>query len=519
MVELNTLFRSIVNIRNTDGKPTISQDDLLENFRSMQQHVPAAPEDKAYSALYHFILDFVKSETGGKPNLPGYEVMKRHFEEVEGNEAAIAALERVRTEQPYVGGDFRRILRQYNDDMDVLKLQRILSNVDKIAASGLEIKGPKGVKIKLQGISDSMSYFAREARALQRMKTGLKTQSQIVSVEDAEEMSQEYDRAEADPSLSLGINTWLEKIDLCTGGLKNTELMFVAAFAAHCKTTFCLNMSYRALWSGYNSGYVSLEMSFDEIRRHMYVLHSANPKFRDTWPEYADVVGKITYNNVRYGKLNDKEKRYWKKIIQDFNRNFNEKSDEYGRFFIWQPETTVTTLSDVELKMREWQQELAANSKDQLDLIALDYITMLTPDKEHRATDSRQSVNNMLKALKALCLTFDGGRGVRGISPFQVSRKAYLEALQNKGIYFKTAMSDYNEAERSCDVAISLFKKIDLRGEEEGKDDKGLRICCLKNRRNDDFAPFDACVDFPSGYIYDYDFGDLVESTGVVLAQ
>lgn len=205
MVELNTLFRSIVNIRNTDGKPTISQDDLLENFRSMQQHVPAAPEDKAYSALYHFILDFVKSETGGKPNLPGYEVMKRHFEEVEGNEAAIAALERVRTEQPYVGGDFRRILRQYNDDMDVLKLQRILSNVDKIAASGLEIKGPKGVKIKLQGISDSMSYFAREARALQRMKTGLKTQSQIVSVEDAEEMSQEYDRAEATPLCLWGL--------------------------------------------------------------------------------------------------------------------------------------------------------------------------------------------------------------------------------------------------------------------------------------------------------------------------
>ena len=354
MTDLDIVFRSILNFKNSKGDPTISQQDLLKNFRAMQQVIPEAPEEKAYKTLYYFALDFLRNCKSDEPELPSYDFVKHHYENVEGNEAVLAVLEKIKVQQPYLGQDYRTMLRMYNDDQNILRFERILTNSNKIASVGMEL-GTGRNKQKIKGIRDAVSYFASETKDLQREITGIKTESQIVSVEDSEEMITEYERAEKDPTESLGVNTWLSQIDDATGGLKNTELMIAAAFTGHCKTTFCLNMAYRAIYGGWNTGFITLEMSFAEIRRHMYVLHACNPKFRKTHPKYAKLVGKIKYNNVLYGRLSPEEKDYWYFIVRDFNRNFNEESDTYGRMFIWQPEKSITTVSDVDMKMRQYQ--------------------------------------------------------------------------------------------------------------------------------------------------------------------
>ncbi len=494
MVDLDVVFRSIVNFKNSKGKETISQSNLLKNFRAMQQVIPEAPEEKTYTILYHFIFDFLRSCKSSEPELPSYEFVKNFFQTEEGNEAVLAILEKIKAQQPYLGQDYHTILRMYNDDQNILRFERVLTNSNKIAAVGLEI-GTGRKKQKLKGIRDAVSYFARETKELQREVSGIKTEGQIVSVEDSDEMIGEYERAEKDPTESLGVNTWLTQIDDATGGLKNTELMIAAAFTGHCKTTFCMNMAYRALYGGWNTAFTTLEMTYDEIRRHLYCLHACNPKFRKTHPKYAKLVGKLKYNDIRYGRLSPQEKEYWYFIIRDFNRNFNEDSDTYGRLFVWQPEKAVTTVSDVELKMRTWQQELQASGRD-LEFSILDYITLLGAEKGDRTQDHNQTLNNIIISLKRLCVTFNNGKGTRMLSPFQVNRAGYREALANEGRYYLTALSNAHEAERSADIVASLFKF------DEDNNSNRLKICGLKCRRNKVFSPFDACIDFETGFIY-----------------
>ena len=285
MVELETVFRSIINFRDSKGNLTVPQEDLVRNFRSLQQVVPEQPDDKAFKVLYHFILNYVRDCDAASPELPSFEFIKTHFETVEGNETVLSILERIRVQQPYVGQDYKSILRQYNDDQRVVTLEKVLSNVNKIASTGMEFKDGK-VKRILKGVVEGINYFARETKNLLRDLTGVKIESQIVSAEDAREVQEEYQRIKKDPTEALGIYTGLSHMDSHLKGLKNTELMLVAAWTGHCKTTFCLNMAYRALYSGWNTLFTTLEMSFPEIRRAMYVLHSCNQRrFREKYPE------------------------------------------------------------------------------------------------------------------------------------------------------------------------------------------------------------------------------------------
>lgn len=512
MIDLDVIFRSVINFKNDKNVPTIVQQDLLKNFRAMQQTVPVAPEDKAYKVLYYFILDHVKGCQTAEIELPSYEFTRNHFESVEGNEAVLGVLEKIKGQQPYLGQDYRAVLKEYNEGQRLLQLERILSNSSKIATTGMEIGVGKN-KIRVKGIMDSVSYFARETKDLQRDLTGVKTESQIVSMEDSVEVQEEYNKAKANPTESIGINTWLAEIDNATNGLKNTELMMVTAFTGHCKTTFSLNMAYRALYSGWNTAFVSLEMTFVEMRRHIYVLHACNPMFRDKLPQYKDLVGTITYNNVLYGRLNEREQKYWEIVCKDFDQNSNDKSVKYGRFFVWQPDKSLTTVSDVEFKMRQYQQELQIAGRD-LDFSVIDYISLLGADKEERTRDPNETLNNIIKSLKRLCLTFNNGKGVRILSPHQANRDGYKEAKKNEGLYSLTSLSNAHEAERSCDLVLSIFKF------DDENDNNRLKICCLKNRRNKQFHPFDACINFETGFIYNYSHAieqsDNIDITAVV---
>jgi len=496
MVDLESVFRSIINFKDAKGQPTISQEDLARNFRALQHVVPEAPEDKAFRVLYHFIYNYVKDCDANSPELPSYEFVKTHFETVDGNETVLALLERIRVQQPYVGQDYKMLLRQYNDDQRVVSLDRLLSNVSKIASIGMEFKDGKAKRI-LRGVAEGINYFARETKNLLRDLTGVKVESQIVSVEDSRELLEEYDRVKKDPTEVLGIYTGITHMDSHLKGLKNTELMLVAAWTSHCKTTFCLNMAYRALYSGWNTLFTTLEMSFSEIRRAMYVLHSCNQRrFREKYPEYADVIGRISYNDVCYGELSPKEEEFFQIVCKDF-----EEAEDFGRFTIWQPPQTYVTVSDLDFKARQVQQEYQASGRE-LEFMIVDYITLLSVEKELRSRDHNENLNTIIKSLKRECLTFNNGKGLRMLSPFQVNRDGYKEARANDGIYFPTCLSNAHEAERSPDVVITAYLSDDDR--KNGL----IKFCNLKNRRDKLFDPFQACIDFESKYIYDFS-GDV----------
>ena len=494
MIEIDVIFRSLIYIKTADGTETISQKDCVNNFRSLQQIVPKAPEEKAYRSLYYFILDYIKACDTEVLSVPSFEFIHNHFQTVEGSEAVLVTLDKIKGQQPYVGMDYRRILKDYNEQQQVLELDKILNNAQKIASTGFDIVKGKN-KTRLKGISDSISYIARETRGLNQQLSGIKTESQIVSEEDAREVKEDYNKTEANPTDSIGIQTWLREIDDSTGGLKSGELMIITAFTGHCKTTFALNMAYRALYGGWNTAFVTLEMSFKELRDKMYVLHSCNPRFKVIWPQYAHLVGKIKYNNVRYARLTPEEKEYFFKVCDDFDNSA--ESSGYGRFYIWQPDKTVTTLSDIELKFRQYQQDLQIEGKN-LEFGVIDYISLMGADEGERSRDHNEVTNNIVKNLKRFCITFNNGRGIRLLSPHQANRDGYREAKKSEGLYDLTALSNNHEVERSADLVISSYK-FDSEG-----DNNRLKYCCLKNRRNNFFKPFDACIDFDTGFIWNY---------------
>jgi len=271
-------------------------------------------------------------------------------------------------------------------------------------------------------------------------------------------------------------------------------LMLVAAAPGHCKTTFSLNMAYRAVYGGWNTAFVTLEMTMPEIRRAVYVLHSCNQRrFRKICPEHSDLIGTLKYNDVAYGSLTEAENDYYKSVLRDI-----EESEDYGRLTVWQPDQTLTTVSDIDFKLRQIQQEYQAANRGDLEFVIIDYISLLGLDRENKTKDYNQDLNNIIKELKRLCLTFNNGKGLRILSPFQMNREGFREAEKNDGIYTHTALSNAHEAERSSDVVISLFL---------GSDDRRngmIKICNLKARRDKPFDPFQACVNFDTKYIYDF---------------
>lgn len=494
MIEIDLIFRSIIYIKTKEGVETISQRDCLKNFRALQQVVPNPPEEKAYRNLYQFILEYIKNCDSTELAVPSIEFVKNHFQTVEGSESVLLILDKIKGQQPYVGMDYRTVLKQYNEQQQVLVLDKVLSNASKIATLGMDILKGKH-KLKLKGISDAISYFARETKDIHMQLTGVKTEGQIISEEDSNEVVEQYKKTEANPTDSIGIQTWLHEIDDATGGLKSGELMVVTAFTGHCKTTFALNMAYKAIYGGWNTAFITLEMTYRELRNKLYVLHSCNPRFKKIWPEYAHLVGKISYNDVVYGRLNEEERKYFFKVCEDFKSTA--ENNGYGRCFIWQPEKTVTTLSEVDLKLRQYQQELQLSGRD-LEFAVIDYVSLMGADEGERSRDHNETTNNVIKNIKRLCLTFNNGKGIRVLTPHQANRDGYREAKKNEGLYDLTALSNNHEVERSSDLVISTYK-FDSEG-----DNNRLKFCSLKNRRNSSFKPFDACIDFETGFIWNF---------------
>jgi replicative DNA helicase len=404
---------------------------------------------------------------------------------------------------PYVGQDYIKILRQYKLELDQQKLDQILVNTEKISKVGVKEGKGKNV-ITLKGIPDALDYFARQSKKIRQNVTGIKLESQIISKEDSKEVKDNYAKVEKDPSEVLGVYTGLDPIDRVCKGLKNTELMMVTAFTSQGKTTFSMYMTYKALISGFNTAVITLEQTFDEIRQQMFVKHTCNPKFEKSHPQFKHLIGNISLENVAYGSLNELEKEFFYAACDDFV-----STEGYGTVDLWQPNKAQVTVAEVEFKLMQIQQELKTVGKD-LEFVVIDYITLLGLPIEERTRDPNENLNNIIKQLKRLCLTFNNGRGIRILSPFQASRKGLDEAKGNDGVYHLTALSNAHEAERSSDVVIALY--IDESWRDEGK----VKISCLKNRRHPFFKPFNAKINFKSLFYSESNFNDNMDEMEAV---
>jgi len=478
------VFRSLLNIQK-DGKSTIPQEELVRNYKAFLTS-RVKPEQPSYITLYHWIEAHYRAYN----ELPSIELMYEKAA-ANGNDTLLSNLQDVAKQLPYVRSDFAAILHEKFEAQNLQDYQSVLSRSWQIASQGM-----KHNKKELKGMKDSFEYLAAETRRLRMATTGIKTDSQILSDDDRKEVIEGYETRRRNPMAGMGLFTFLDKIDETFRGVKPGDLFIIAAYTSQCKSTMAVNMTYNGISQGLNGMFVPLEKNFAQTRDVFYMMHTSYWDWLDS-KEFKHLVGKVSFEKFRYGELNEEQYKFFKASSDDFARRatLKDEKERFGELKLFQPIEKLTP-SRLEMEVMDYQAELARRGK-QLDFLVIDYVSLMVQDKNERYGDFNVDLNNIITRLKTFGLTFDNGRGLRVITPFQVNREGWKEAVKAEGIYQLTAMSNANEAERSADGVISLFMDNEMR--KTGR----LKIGCLKDRDGSYFPPFEAQVDYTTMRIRD----------------
>lgn len=475
---MKALFRSIINVKK-GGKPTIEQAELKKNYRAfLASHVE--PEDTSYIKLYHWIEGHFREYE----ELPSIELLSERALS-EGEETIVAALNDIIEQTPYIESDYRAKLKDKFNEQRKDKLQNILTKTWQIASSELKIG-----KKKFSGISESLQFFTSETRKLRFGNLDVKTQGNIRNVTEAKDAYDSYQKRKMDPFSSLGMYSFYQKIDDVTRGLKPGQVMIIAGFVGQGKSTLSANLVYNGIMQGYNGLFIPLEMGYDEMRDMIYVLHASNPEWFEH-PKYKNLAGKLSYDKVIYGEMNSMEDEFYKLVLDDFVNN-----EEYGHLFIDQPSSELT-MSELELKAYDYNAQLQEDGKT-LDFILVDYVGLMKGEKGQRHSDRNEEINTIIRSMKNLAMTFDNGRKVRLITPFQINREGWKDASKNDGMYKLQHLSGAHESERTCDLIIGSYMSAEM------KKSGLMKIGCLKHRKGAEFDPFEVRIDHNSKQIRDF---------------
>jgi len=477
---MEKVFRSILNIKKK-GSPTIPERELAKNYKEFLSSGVNC-EDPSYILMY----EWIESHFREFKEIPSLELMYEKAQK-EGEETVLVNLKAIAPLVPYWGADYKAVLKDVYESQCQDVLRSVVEKTWQIANSGLKT-GKGRNKKELKGIKDAVSYFSSGIKPLIQNKGEAKTEGQIVSAHEAAEVRKEYQKRKRNPS--VGLYTNLLKIDSVFRGIKLGDLFIIAAFVGQGKSTFSVNLAYQGIAQGMNGMFVSLEMTFSEMRDMINVLHTCNPDWLEH-PQFKPMVGEISYSKVRYGELNPEEEAFFNTSTGDFgDRN------DFGDLLIYQPSEPLTP-SRFEMEMYNYKADLESRGKS-LDFVVIDYVGLMVQDKEHRYGDYNTDLNSIIKRLKGLTINFNDGRGMRIITPFQINREGWKEACKNDGVYKLTSLSSANEAERSSDGVITMFMT------EEMKKAGRVKYGCLKHRDGEDFMPFEANLKFKSRQVKDF---------------
>lgn len=266
-----------------------------------------------------------------------------------------------------------------------------------------------------------------------------------------------------------GVMFGIADLDTKIGGLQPGELDLVVAYAGEGKTTLSVQTAWHAATQqGLNSVIMTTETLRPQVRRKLIARHSMLEQFE--LPDGLDT------RMLKTGSLPDHLERKLQEVVDDYTHN-----PAYGHIYVAQV-PRMGTIEVIESKLfrisRMWH----------VDLCVIDYLALLA--SERRRSDGRQELSDVVKAAKVLAATFDDGNGVAVLSPWQVNRTSYEEALKS-GYYTLKALSDTAESEKSSDVIVSL-----LGSPENESRHAELRAQILKNRDGEKASSLILDVDY-----------------------
>ncbi len=443
----------------------ITPEGLLFNFTRLKksQLEWSRPDDQR---IYKFVNDFFQNHL----ELPSSATVTDYFTRADDPEVT-ERLKDIQAAQSYNRTNFGHLLQTLLEDQNKVKLVALFKESQDIVTKGLDYKEGRET-VRKQGVRDSIVHFTQRANELLIPEYNARVQGDIRL--DGQELWDEYQQAKVNKDKVWGKFVGLNEIDKVCQGIKKGELWTHCAFPGELKTSFALNWAYN-LVTRYRTNivYWSLEMPYEQVRRNVIAIHSANLKWLHRGYKPLD------YRKIRDGELNAEEEVFYKILLEDW-----QNCRDYCHFEIMAPakEMTIEDIKlDTELLHREFE----------VGCVFLDHGQEIEARKNKRGKgDYVMEINSVVRDAKRMALHFNQGEKVPVVMLFQINRQGKDEAAKNEGRYKMNAINYANQVEKSSDVISTTY--LDDAHRQAGT----TMFCNLKNRDNPLFQPFVAEVQF-----------------------
>lgn len=462
MLNHRSLLKSIIDFTGDERE----RGYIIENFNFLlNSNVTFKSDD--HTKIYNFI----RAHSSKFVDVPSFNRLIKKFEE---DPDTTEELNKISKSSALFATNFRSLVSEVYEEQQKKDLVTLLKETNQISESGTKlnkdfIKGPKA----------AVEHFLHKSTSFLKSEIDIKSQGSMR--EDSKTSLKEYHEKKGQNKFE-GLLTGLNTIDEVCKGMRSPELWLVVAYVSELKTTQTMNYAYtQAVEQGKSIQFISLEMSYSNMRDIFVCIHSAN---LNLWlnSEWHDVFP-LDYGKIQDGELNQREEEFFDFLCQDLENN-----KEYGDIRIYQPPDGLSMSH-----LKAWAE--VEYRKKPFDAIYLDYIELMKSEQHNK--DYTIELNQRIKDLKQFALNFNGGRGMLVVSAYQANRKGKEHADKNAGEYRLDALSYANEAERSADVILYSYLNDELR--ENNK----VKIGCLKNRSRPKFKQFEAKTYLASRKVYE----------------
>jgi hypothetical protein len=249
-------------------------------------------------------------------------------------------------------------------------------------------------------------------------------------------------------------------------------LMTIGGYVGSYKTTFGYNFAYtNAVYGGFNSLILSLEMLRDEIYTRMAVRHALHPKFHG--------LANILYSKLKAGTWDsDAEQFFDNELVPDFQtpiENYGGKFEK-GQICVIDPDQIRhIDAGSVSGLMEYILHRVDTDMPGGLDIVVIDYAQLLASSMPVQGFDDNfRNTKIIARYMKDLALGFQSrtwkrAQGLTVVLLSQLSRAAYQSARETiykgkakgrdryKNIYNVTAFAESTEIERASDICITLY--------------------------------------------------------------
>lgn len=299
---------------------------------------------------------------------------------------------------------------------------------------------------------------------------------------EGQEILEDYNRRYESTQTGTGVvPTGFESVDEALGGgQQRGELNILAAWTNAGKTSTVVAMVHHACVQGKNvvvftSETLRSQVRFKLIARHSrYMVEYTMAKAPPSW-----LAKGLNARDIKAGTLDKRSpdaRRALAAVVADFGKL-------PGHCYVAQVPRGAT-ISVIESKLARISRMFP------VDLVVVDYLALLR--SERRRNTRREELSDIVQEAKQLAATYEDGRGVPIISPWQINREGW-KAAQDRGHYTLAELAETAESASTADVVLTLL----VMSEEPSGRAVPVKFQIIKNRDGARLAePLEMTADF-----------------------